>query len=74
MATSRSILLEGVADRDWGIASAMAMVVAIGKRFFGSFILQKVSSLIHFYSYTFWDPRHTKRAVDCSRREPKKDP
>jgi len=33
-----------------------------------------MSSLIHFYSDTLWYPRHTNRAVDCSRREPKKDP
>ena len=40
-----------------------------------------MSSIIHFYSYTFWDPRHIKQAVDFDskegskdRREPKKDP
>ena len=67
-----NLLLEGVADRDWGIASAMAMVVAIGKSCFWIFFLQIMSSLIHFTLTRFWDPRHTNRAVDCSRREPKK--
>jgi len=36
------LLLEGVADRDWGIASAMAMVVAIGKSCFRIFYFNKL--------------------------------
>ena len=64
-----NLLIEGVADRDWGIASAMAMVVAIGKSCFRIF---------YFTNCDLWYPRDTQNtfpgAVDCSRREPKKDP
>jgi hypothetical protein len=46
-------LIEGVADQDWGIASAMAMVVATAKGCDGSLVYKIMSSLIHFFSYRF---------------------
>jgi len=57
-------LIEGVADQDWGIASAMAMVVATAKGCDGSLVYKIMSSLIHFFSYRF----HTVSGVD--RRDP----
>ena len=60
-------LLEGVADRDWGITSAMAMVALTGKSCFRIFILQ-----IIIFGILATHKQHTNRAVDCSRREPKK--
>jgi hypothetical protein len=37
----------------WGIASAMAMVVATAKGCDGSLVYKIMSSLIHYFSYRF---------------------
>jgi len=59
-----NLLLEGVADRDLGITSTMAMVALTGKSCFRIFILQ-----IIIFGILATHKQHTNRAVDCSTRE-----
>jgi len=41
-----NLLLEGVADQDWGITSTMAMVIATGKSSYRIFYFNKLWSLV----------------------------
>jgi hypothetical protein len=67
---AHNLLLEGVADRDWGISFSVVNSRINKQSSYRIFILHKSD---------LWYPRNTIRdqntfpgAVDCSRREPKK--
>jgi hypothetical protein len=63
------ILLEGVADRDWGITAAMAMVVLQRQKLFSDlFILELWSLLLHILCLSY-----TKQLPQTVWREPKEN-